>query len=99
MPYIENAYYLSCTSIISNKRYTSYQEQNKKKHVHSACIQLIIIVMCIHSLSSFCAFEPVSISANKDILILLLLDQMKRMLQTWAVIVHDVSNSCCGPPI
>ena len=53
--------------------------------------------MYIHSLSSFCAFEPVSISANKDILILLLLAQMKRMLQTWAVIVHDVSNSCCGP--
>ena len=67
-----------------------------KKHVHSAWIQLIIIVMCIHSLSSFRAFEPVSISANKDIFILLLLAQMKRMLQTWDVIVHDVSNSCCG---
>ena len=54
--------------------------------------------MCIHSLSSFCALEPVSISANKDILILLLLAQMKRTLQTWDVIVYDVSNSCCGPP-
>ena len=98
MPYIENAYYLSCTPIISNKRYTSYQEQNKKacafsldtinynSYVHS----LIVIVLC---------FRTFSISANKDILILLLLAQMKRMLQTWAVIVHDVSNSCCGPPI
>ena len=98
MPYIENVYYLSCTSIISNKRYTSYQEQNEKACAFSL-EQLSIIVMYIHSLSLFCAFEPVSISANKDILILLLLAQMKRMLQTWAVIVHDVSNSCCGPPI
>ena len=40
-----------------------------QKHVHSAWIQLSIIVMYIHSLSSFCAFEPVSISANKDILL------------------------------
>ena len=92
-------YYLSCTSIISNKRYTSYQEPNKKACAFSLDTIKYIIVMYIHSLSSFCAYEPVSISANKDILILLLLAQMKRMLQTWAVIVHDVSNSYCGPPI